>query len=183
VQRDARHLATDAPVDVGGRDSVQAAESVSPVDAASSNPEAAAAPEAVVVDVAPLRQRLDAARRDLRARGILMEDLSAELRADLRAAETALAEGRAADAEALVEGIETAAGALRVDAPFVRAKLDRTHAALREAGAQGRDVSALEDLAASALQDFLEGRTDATNRTLNEILRRLASGASGVAVP
>jgi len=135
------------------------------------------------VDVGPLRLRLEAVRRDLRAQGILAEDLPAGLRADMRAAETALAEGRATDAEALLERVETAAGAVRVDATFVRAKLDRTHAALREAGAQGRDVSALEDLAASALQDFLEGRTDATNRTLNEILRRLASGASGVAVP
>jgi hypothetical protein len=153
------------------------------VDVASSAPEASAAPETAVVDVAPLRERLDAVRRDLRAWGILSEDLPAELRGNMRAADSALAEGRAADAEALLGGIEPAAGALRVDAPFVRAKLDRTHAALREAGAQGRDVGALEDLAASALQDFLDGRTDATNRTLNEILRRLASDASGAAVP
>jgi hypothetical protein len=55
----------------------------------------------------------------------------------------------------------------------VRAKLDRANAAMRAARAAGRDVSRLEDLAGTALQEYLDGHYDSTNRRLNEILRQL----------
>ncbi|MBI4917506.1 MAG: serine/threonine protein kinase [Acidobacteria bacterium] len=127
-------------------------------------------------DPAEVRGRLERARGELRGRGVLLEDLPAALRADLRAADEALVEGRPAEAEAALDELLPRLAAIRVDGPFVRAKLERVEAALSAASDAGRDVADLRDLAATGLQDYLQGRYDATNRTLNDILGRLAAG-------
>jgi len=127
--------------------------------------------------------RATALRADLRARGILVEDLSATRRAELRALDAALAAARDLDAERALVSLEPVLSAVVVDAAFVRAKLDRVDAAMRAARAAGRDVSRLESISATALQEYLDGRYESTNRRLNEILRHsaldLARSSSG----
>lgn len=55
----------------------------------------------------------------------------------------------------------------------VQRRIAAISAALREAKAKGKDVSALEDRAAVALQSFLDGRYDDTNRELDSIAARI----------
>ncbi len=55
----------------------------------------------------------------------------------------------------------------------VQRRIAAISAALREAKAGGKDVSALEDRAAVALQAFLDGRYDDTNRELDSIAARI----------
>jgi len=153
-------------------------------------PEEAAATEAVTVpaadadagmasgpDPVELRGRLERARGELRGRGVLLDDLPAALRAALRAVDEALAARRTADAQTALDELLPRLAAVHVDGPFVRAKLERVEAALSVASDAGHDVTDLRDLAATALQDYLQGRYDATNRTLNDILGRLGRTA------
>jgi len=55
----------------------------------------------------------------------------------------------------------------------VQRRIAAVSAALRDAKARGRDVSALEDRAAVALQAFLDGRYDDTTRELDAISSRI----------
>ena len=142
-------------------------------DASSVPPEAAPAPGPDPVEV---RGRLERARGELRGRGVLPEDLPAELRAALRAADEELTAGRTAEALGTLDELLPRLAEVVVDGPFVRAKLERVEAALAAAASAGQDVGDLEELAAGALQEYLQGRYDSTNRTLNDILTRLRTG-------
>lgn len=122
---------------------------------------------------AALVARATALRTDLRARGILVADLSAPVRGELRALDAALEAHHDADAERALASLEPTLSAVVVDAAFVRAKLDRVNAAMRAARTAGRDVAPLESVSGTALQEYLDGRYDSTNRRLNEILRQL----------
>lgn len=138
--------------------------------------DAGTAPTQAAVDATraqALGARVAAVRAQLRARGIAPEDLPEPDRARLRTLERDLAAGRLAEAEAALPPLEAAAAAAQVDAALVRRKLDRVDAALSAARRAGRDTSALDELAAAALQSHLDGRLDETNRRLDQILARL----------
>ena len=117
--------------------------------------------------------RAAAVRASIAQRGILLADLTSDQRASLATVDTALGAGRFDAAEAGLDAVEAQLSALRVDAEFVRRKMERVDARIREAARRGVTTSRLEELSALALQDLMQGRHDATNRRLNEILRLL----------
>jgi hypothetical protein len=104
-----------------------------------------------------------------------VDDLSGEQRMQLRAAERDFAEHRDSDAAAHLTVLENEIGSVQVDGPFVNRKLARVSGAIQAASRNGSDVSSLQSLSATALQEYMEGRYVETNARLNEILRRLAA--------
>jgi len=114
--------------------------------------------------------RLERARGELRGRGCCRTTWPAALRAGLRSVDARSSPGGRRKPSRRWTSCCRSFAAVQVDGPFVRAKLERVEAALAAAADAGRDVADLRDLAASALQDYLQGRYDSTNRTLNDIL-------------
>ena len=147
---------------------------------AAARPDASARPSPVdagraVADPRPAagRERRDSLAASLRARGIRRADLPAPLRTRLDELDRAIAASRWDDALRLLDEAEPAAAAVRVDAAFVRRRLDRVGARIAAARRSGTDTRELEDLAAGALQLFLDGRFEETNRRLDDIEARL----------
>jgi serine/threonine-protein kinase len=131
-----------------------------------------------VSDVDDARRRelsssLEATRAALGRRGIRIDDLDAQSRAALTAAEGSLSEGRFDDAGRALDALARGAEATTVDAAFVRRKIERVDAAIRRADGRGVDTTGAERLSASALSDFMAGRHEAANRRLNQILDAL----------
>ena len=122
---------------------------------------------------APLRARRDALAASLHTRHITRADLPAPLPTRLAELDRAIDASHWEDAARLLEELEPTVAAVRVDAAFVRRKLDRVGARIAAARRRGADTRELEDLAAAALQGFLDGRLDETNRRLDEIASRL----------
>jgi serine/threonine-protein kinase len=122
---------------------------------------------------ARVRDRRDALAANLRARGIQRADLPPLLRTRLEELDRAIAASRWDDAMRLLDETEPAAAAVRVDATFVRQRLDRVGARIAAARRGGADTREIENAAATALQLFLDGRFDETNRRLGEIEARL----------
>lgn len=146
-------------------------------DAATARPRAADATPAARADAGDatpdpaVTKRLADLRADLRGRGILDADLDAAAGAAIARVETA---PTAADGRAALTDAERVLGAIQVDEAFVRAKLERTSAAIRRADRGTVDVDALDKLAAAALDDLLDHRYAECNRGLNEIAKVLA---------
>ncbi len=122
-----------------------------------------------------LTRRVSALRDGLAHRGIRPDDLEPPNRAGLAAVDAALARHDAEGATRQLDALEPRLAAVEVDAAFVRSKLDRVDRRIRAADRAGANTHAVQDLASSALQAFVEGRYDATNRRLNDILSRLGT--------
>lgn len=130
---------------------------------------------------AALKGRLLALRSGLGQRGILVEDLPAAQREAVASSQRRLAgadDSQLDEVAASVAQLERALPGLQVDAEFVRRKLDRVGARIRQAKNRGVETSRFEDLVSIALQGFADGRYDATNRRLNEIIRLLGRAES-----
>jgi eukaryotic-like serine/threonine-protein kinase len=119
-----------------------------------------------------LSRRVAALRAELARRGIQPADLDAGQREALREAEALAAQGRRDEAGAALARLEPELAAVRVDQDLLRRKLARVDARLAAARrGHAAGTAAAEDLAATALQDFMDGRYDAANRRLNQILQ------------
>ena len=140
-------------------------------------PESSEGPSANVVDETrrrALSSRVQALRAGLSQRGILISDLSSAHRLGLSRVEKQIAASHLDAADASLGPLETALRAMRVDSAFVKKKLDRVNAAIRRAQKRGKRTTELDSLSAAALQDYVSGRYEATNRRLNQILGKLA---------
>lgn len=78
--------------------------------------------------------------------------------------------GRTEPAAAHIDRVQAAIADLQVDAGFVRRKLDRVNRRIASAPPAAENGTRVRDLAAAALQAFLDGHYDDTNHRLNEIL-------------
>jgi tRNA A-37 threonylcarbamoyl transferase component Bud32 len=124
-------------------------------------------------DLEPLRARARALRADLRSRGIADGDLSPAQRAELAAIDAAIARADGADALRRIDTLAPLLASITIDETFVRAKMERVDARVRAARSRGMSTDEIDHLSALALQDLVEGRTEATNRRLNQILALL----------
>jgi serine/threonine-protein kinase len=124
---------------------------------------------------ASLRARRSSVEASLSGRGIRRADLPAAVRDQLGQLDRAFEDGRWDDAAYLLDLVEPAVAEVRVDASFVRRRLDRVGARIAAARRRGANTRQLEDLAADALQLFLDGRLDQTNRRLDEIEARIST--------
>jgi hypothetical protein len=97
-----------------------------------------------------------------------MDDLAAADRQVATRVDAGIRSGDLEDAVRALDALESAVAGVSVDHAFVRRKLERVNQRIRQAGRD--EDSAVKELAGAALQDFLEGRLEATNRRLNQIL-------------
>ncbi|MCU0664741.1 MAG: protein kinase [Myxococcota bacterium] len=132
-------------------------------------------PNDSLVEIDALTRRLANCRLELRHRGILFEDLSAEQRRIFAGTSTMLDAGNVAAAATALDGLEEAIREIAIDSAFVRRKLDRVDGELRAAKMRGLDTRSLEEPLALALQDFMDGRLEMTNRRLNDLVGALTS--------
>jgi eukaryotic-like serine/threonine-protein kinase len=106
--------------------------------------------------------------------GLGWADLPSELRAERESIASAIRAGELDAAERRIDALSARVSTTAIDHPLVQRKLDRVNALIRSARAAGREVpSEVDDLAASALRSFVDGRDAETNATLNRILALL----------
>jgi serine/threonine-protein kinase len=132
------------------------------------------APDARGVDErADLKRRLAATLTSLRGRGILEDDLPDAVRAELRVAREQVERRDAPAARRAIEELTREAARVTVDRAFVETKLRRVEVLLRAARGSGGELQAWRARGDAALQEIMDGRYQAANRRLNELLGAL----------
>jgi serine/threonine protein kinase len=124
-----------------------------------------------------LHKRLRSAMQALTARGILVQDLPRQLATNRKtllstlSKKGAIAEANENQLTRQVSELEKQLRALQVDRSFIQSKITRVHKRLQKVAESRR--KALEQKAALALQDFMDGRYTSANSRLNQILAAL----------
>jgi len=147
--------------------------SESPKATPSSPSEANTGKEAQQRELARLRSAHQRLRSLMAQRGLLRSDLSPASRARLDQAVRSLASGDDTQAREALDVVGRQVNALRVNGPFVQAKLQRVDRMLRRLPQDQAKVQVLRQRSTQALQAYMDGQFSQANRELNGILGAL----------